>query len=462
MARREQKRSLRPASCCSVEVMNGAAGERRNGFSVMERTAKGTPSSPAARARARASSRTTTEPGCLSAPDSSKSRPEARGTSSSAASAARNVLGDVSSARRRSPFLFCDGEGGVDPPPAGRAEADARPLALDHHAGGHALDPAGGQPGHDLLPQHGRDLVAVEPVEDATGLLGVDQPTVEVTPLAHGPLDGRPGDLVEDHALDRDGGGQDLEQVPGDGLALAVLVGGQVDLAGLLDQLLQLGHLGLLLGRDHVERLEAVVHVDAQAAPRLVLVGGRDLVGSPGQVPDVADGGLDHVVGPEQAGDRLGLGRRFHDDQRLCPGPGARRLPRGRALGPVGGAVGRCLCQVGGWPWLRARVNGAAPTLSTPPRRGQAENSRSAGLSSAVDRVESGPRVVSGRVERLRPVTPVQRPPLRRRGPGRRPRPPAARRPWPRSCAWRRRWRRAGPPGPPRRWPGGPRCGAAG
>ena len=34
MARCALKRSLRPASCCSVEVMNGAAGERRKGLSV--------------------------------------------------------------------------------------------------------------------------------------------------------------------------------------------------------------------------------------------------------------------------------------------------------------------------------------------------------------------------------------------------------------------------------------------
>ena len=192
--------------------------------------------------------------------------------------------------------------------PAG-AERHAGPLPLDHHPGGHALDPAGGQPGHDLLPQDGRHLVAVEAVEDAPGLLGVDQAAVEVAPLVDGAFDGRAGDLVEDHPLDRHPGSQHLEEVPGDRLALAVLVGGQIDLAGLLDQLLQLGHLGLLLGGDHIERLEPVVDVDAQPGPGLALVGGRDLVGPAGQVPDVADGGLDHVVRPEQAGDGLGLGR---------------------------------------------------------------------------------------------------------------------------------------------------------
>ena len=76
---------------------------------------------------------------------------------------------------------------------AGGAEGHPCPLALDHHPGGHALDPAGGQPGHDLLPQDGGHLVAVEAVEDPPGLLGVDQAAVEVTPLVDGPLDGRRG-----------------------------------------------------------------------------------------------------------------------------------------------------------------------------------------------------------------------------------------------------------------------------
>ena len=106
------------------------------------------------------------------------------------------------------------------------------PLALDDHPGGHALDAPGRQPGHHLLPQDRRHLVAVEAVEDAAGLLGVDQPAVEVAPVLHGALQRRRGDLVEHHPLDRHPGREHLGEVPGDRLALAVLVCGQVDLAG--------------------------------------------------------------------------------------------------------------------------------------------------------------------------------------------------------------------------------------
>ena len=142
----------------------------------------------------------------------------------------------------------------------------------------------------------GTDLVAVQAVEDAAGLLGVDQAAVELPRLPHGPLDRRPGDLVEDHALDRDPGRQDLEEVPGDRLALAVLVGGEVQLAGVLEQVLELPDLVPLLAGDDVERLEVVVDVDAEAGPRLALVGRRDVGGVARQVPDVADRRLDEVV----------------------------------------------------------------------------------------------------------------------------------------------------------------------
>ena len=68
MARLELNRSLRPASCCRVEVMNGADGDRRNGLWVIDFTAKGTSASPAASDRASASASTTTDPGEVRCP----------------------------------------------------------------------------------------------------------------------------------------------------------------------------------------------------------------------------------------------------------------------------------------------------------------------------------------------------------------------------------------------------------
>ena len=102
----------------------------------------------------------------------------------------------------------------------------------------------------------GADLVAVQPVQDAAGLLRVDQVVVQVARVLGGRPDGRLGDLVEHHPLDRDARLQRLQQVPGDGLALAVAVSGQVELVDVLEQALQLGDRALLLGADDVERFE--------------------------------------------------------------------------------------------------------------------------------------------------------------------------------------------------------------
>ena len=51
----------------------------------------------------------------------------------------------------------------------------------------------------------------------------------------------RRGDLVEDHPLHRHLGGEHLEQVPGDRLALAVFVSGEIELARVGEEALQLG-----------------------------------------------------------------------------------------------------------------------------------------------------------------------------------------------------------------------------
>ena len=78
--------------------------------------------------------------------------------------------------------------------PVGRgAERDPLALPLDDQPGGDRLDAAGGQALADLAPQDRRHLVAVEPVEDAAGLLGVDEALVEVAGAARRPRGSRRG-----------------------------------------------------------------------------------------------------------------------------------------------------------------------------------------------------------------------------------------------------------------------------
>ena len=119
------------------------------------------------------------------------------------------------------------------------------------------------------------------------------------------------GDLVERHALGlRRRHVRGLRDVPGDRLALAVEVGGEVDRVGRLRGLADLGDLLLAVVGDHVLRREVVVDVDPELA----------LAGVLRQVPDVAIGGEDSVVVAQVALDRPRLGRRLHDHEVLRHG----------------------------------------------------------------------------------------------------------------------------------------------
>ena len=152
-------------------------------------------------------------------------------------------------------------------------------------------------------------------------------PSVELPGVLDGLGDGALGDLVEHHPLDRHLGAEDLLEVPGDGLALAVLVRGEVELVGLLQELLQALDLVLLVGGDDVERLEVVLGVDAQAGPLLLLVGLGHVGGVAGQVADVTDGRLDGEVVAEEARDGAGLGGGLDDDEGIGHGGKLKRRP---------------------------------------------------------------------------------------------------------------------------------------
>ena len=167
--------------------------------------------------------------------------------------------------QRRGEPRRCRKRGARCPSSGAAVNAHALALALDHETHRRRLHPAGRQPRSHLAPAHLRHRVAEEPVDDAAALLGIDQPVVDVAAVVDGVLDGRRGDLVEHHALDGHLRLEHLEEVPGDGLALAVLVGGEVELVGFLQRRPQLADDLLLVGVDLVVELEAVVDVDRQA-----------------------------------------------------------------------------------------------------------------------------------------------------------------------------------------------------
>ena len=163
-----------------------------------------------------------------------------------------------------------------------------------------------------VLPQQRRDLVADEAVEDAARLLGVDERHVDVARRLHGLADGRLRDLVVRDAAERlraRAGAENLLQMPGDRLSLAVRVAREVDLARVLHRALQLRDDLLLPLRDDIRRHER---------PRLgPLLDDLDRAVLLRQVANVPDRRLDDELVAEIFPDCLGLRRRLHYQQFL-------------------------------------------------------------------------------------------------------------------------------------------------
>ena len=185
-----------------------------------------------------------------------------------------------------------------------RLEGTDLVFPVDDQARGDRLHAAGRQTLADLPPQQRAELIADDPVEHAAGLLRIDQVLVDGTRMLDGFLHDTARDLVEGHAVGRIvRDGQQIFQVPGDGLAFAVRVRCEIDAVGVLCGLLQLRDDLFLALERIVFRLKVMLDIDAQRALR--------------QIAQVAHAGLDLIVGTEIFSDGFGLRRRFHDDQIL-------------------------------------------------------------------------------------------------------------------------------------------------
>ncbi|EXJ15395.1 hypothetical protein D779_1359 [Imhoffiella purpurea] len=179
-------------------------------------------------------------------------------------------------------------------------------LALADQTQRRTLHPTGRQSAPDLLPQQWRQIEADQIVERPSGLLGVDQIVGEAARIGDGVLDGPLGDLVEHDTVhgplaELSAALEQLVEMPGDGLALAVRVGREIERLGLLELLGDRLDVLLVAIDDLVLHGEAMIRID------------RPLLRN--QVADVPIGG-DHLeVGSEVLLDGLGLGRRFDDDE---------------------------------------------------------------------------------------------------------------------------------------------------
>ncbi len=221
-------------------------------------------------------------------------------------------------------------------------ERTDRALTLHDQLHGDGLHPTRRQTAGDLLPQQRGNHVTHDAVEEATRLLGIDAIDVQLSRFGEGFLNRLLGDLVEHHALvtlvvTADG----FAQVPGNGFPFAVQVRREIDGVGILGQAAQFVDHLLLAGKDFVLGFPAMLGIDAHPRHELALglflgrqrrrfrrglaaLGSRLFGGTRrtagGQVSDMADTRLHHVLAAQILVDGLGLSRGFHNDQRFAHG----------------------------------------------------------------------------------------------------------------------------------------------
>ena len=178
-------------------------------------------------------------------------------------------------------------------------------FAIANEPKGDRLDAARRPGARQFTPQHRRKVEANEIVERTAGQIGIDEGIVDHARVFHSLEDGALGDRVEHNPLDRLVleylfAPQDFQDVPGNRFSLAIRVGCQDYLVSVLDCL---GDLGKALGSlsiDFPTHGEIVIRID------------RAILGR--QIPDMAERREHFVVATEIFVDRLGLGRRFDDD----------------------------------------------------------------------------------------------------------------------------------------------------
>src|SRR6185437_2135488 len=156
----------------------------------------------------------------------------------------------------------------VDGPVFLRYERRDLRFPLADHAQRGALHAPGGEAAPDFLPKQRREIEPDQVIERAPCLLRIHQVERQVARLSHRRADGITGDLIEGHAMNALAAElaarmQDLLQMPGDGLPLAVRVRGQIKRFGLAQAACDRLDMTLVLLEHLVLHAEAVVGVDS-------------------------------------------------------------------------------------------------------------------------------------------------------------------------------------------------------
>ena len=194
----------------------------------------------------------------------------------------------------------------VDGPVFVGAEGFDLGFAVAHEAQGDGLHAAGRTRSWQLAPQHGRERKADEIIERAARQIGFHQRLVDLARVFQCRQDRLFGNRVEGDALDFEAFAehlavvQDLQNVPGDGFALAIRVCCQDQLIGALHRVGDVFHHLLAAILDVPMHGEIVVWLD------------RAVFGW--QIADMADRGDHLIVGAEILIDGFRLGGGFDDN----------------------------------------------------------------------------------------------------------------------------------------------------
>ena len=139
------------------------------------------------------------------------------------------------------------------------------PLSVADDLQGRRLYSARRQSSADLPPEQGTDLVPHQSVQHASGLLGIHQLLVDLAGVLDRFLDLGFCDLIEfDPALLLGIDPQKKGQMPGNGLALPVRVGCQVDTGRLLGFLLEFLDDVALPADGNIVRFEIISDINAK------------------------------------------------------------------------------------------------------------------------------------------------------------------------------------------------------
>ncbi len=121
---------------------------------------------------------------------------------------------------------------------------------------------------------------------------------------------------MEDHPPHGDLRLEHLEQMPGDGLSLAVFIRREQELVGALQELLERRDVRLAVRRHQIDGREVVGDIDGVGVDVLVALAQLLLqLARDGQVTDVTDGGFHDKALPQILLDGGGFGRGLDDDE---------------------------------------------------------------------------------------------------------------------------------------------------